>query len=153
MLNTVVNHLKEFRARLHSSFHYREDALLNLVDALAGNTQAKSPVELSQSELFPRAYPSIHDAVDHFFQPTKHEKSREERANFRSERLHILSDFLPSPIQRKFRLLATDVTPAPRLFSRTLEDRGAVYSPNAVFGNKPVTIGHQFSVIAMLPEK
>ena len=153
MSNTVVDQLKGFRNRIYNSFRYRADALFNLIDSLAGNTHAQSPVELSLSELFPRAYSSIHDAVVHFFKPTKKEKSREERAKSRRDRLLILSDFLPPPNQRPFWLLATDVTPAPRPFSRTLEDRGAVHSPNAVFGNKPVTIGHQFSVIAVLPEK
>lgn len=153
MLNTVVDNLKKFRTRLYNSFRYRADALLNLIDALSGNTQAKSPVELSLGELFPRQYPSVYDAVVNFFRPTNQEESREERAICRHRRLLILSDFLPRPNKRKFWLLVTDVTPLRRQFANTLKDRGAVYFPNAVFGNKPVTIGHQASVLAVLPEK
>ena len=33
------------------------------------------------------------------------------------------------------------------------EDRGFVYAPNTLSGNKPVTIGHQYSIVAYLPEK
>ena len=79
MLNTFVNRMKEFRARLYGSFRYRADALFDLTDTLAGNTQAKSPTELSLNEPFSRKYPSIHDAVDHFYQATKQETSQEER--------------------------------------------------------------------------
>jgi hypothetical protein len=45
-----------------------------------------------------------------------------------------------------------DVTPQPRPFAQTLADRGMVYQPNMVKGNKPVTIGHQYSTVALLPE-
>ena len=45
-----------------------------------------------------------------------------------------------------------DVTPQPRLFAPTLTDRGIVYQPALVKGNKPVTVGHQYSTVALLPE-
>ena len=44
------------------------------------------------------------------------------------------------------------MVPIPRPFARTLEDRSYVYQPNLVAGNKPVTIGHRYSVTAFLPE-
>jgi hypothetical protein len=34
------------------------------IDALAGDTQARTPVELSLSSLFQRQYPSIYDGLD-----------------------------------------------------------------------------------------
>ncbi len=43
--------------------------------------------------------------------------------------------------------------PVSRPFARTLEDRAFVYQPNPVGSNKPVTIGHAYSVVACLPEK
>ncbi len=55
--------------------------------------------------------------------------------------------------QRAFHLFVVDYTPGPRVFSPTLEDRSYVYSPNMVCGNKPVTIGHKYSIAAYLPEK
>ena len=45
------------------------------------------------------------------------------------------------------------MVPVPRPFARTLEDRSYVYQPNRVAGNKPVTIGHHYSVTAFLPER
>ena len=67
MLESAVARFNTFRDRLHASFPKRRDALLELVDALAGNTSAKSPVALSLSPLFSRCYGSLHDAVDNFF--------------------------------------------------------------------------------------
>ena len=61
--------------------------------------------------------------------------------------------YLPSPQQRKFWLLGTDAVSIARLFADTLEDRGYVYQPNVPRGNKPITIGHQYSVQVMYPEK
>ena len=65
----------------------------------------------------------------------------------------LVVPYLPSPQKRPFHLFALDVTSQARQFSPTLEDRGFVYQPNAIKGNKPVTIGHQYSVVAYLPEK
>jgi len=45
------------------------------------------------------------------------------------------------------------LTPQPRPFAKTLEDRTYVYQPNTLKGNKPVNIGHQSSMLAYLPEK
>lgn len=45
------------------------------------------------------------------------------------------------------------MTPLPRPFARTLTDRGVVYQPNPVGGNKPVTAGHAYSILVYLPEK
>lgn len=64
----------------------------------------------------------------------------------------LLAPYLPHPQQRNFWLLGVDVTPQPRPFAQTLVDRGMVYQPNVVKGNKPVTIGHQYSTVALLPE-
>jgi hypothetical protein len=71
-----------------------------------------------------------------------------------------LKSTLPPPQQRPFWLLGIDRTPAPRRFavedarqSVTLPDRTFVYQPNTLRGNKPVTIGHDYSILAVLPEK
>lgn len=64
----------------------------------------------------------------------------------------LLASYLPAPQGRAFWLLGVDVTPQPRPFAPTLRDRGMVYQPNLVKGNKPVTVGHQYSSVALLPE-
>ena len=60
---------------------------------------------------------------------------------------------VPSPQQRSFHLLGLDVTPIPRPHAQTLEERGFVYQPNQIRGNKPINIGHAYSILAELPEK
>ncbi len=52
--NQFQQEFKQFRAKLDQSFNYRRDPVMNLVDAIAANTTARSSVELSWSPLFPR---------------------------------------------------------------------------------------------------
>jgi hypothetical protein len=65
----------------------------------------------------------------------------------------LLGPYLREPKKRSYWVLGVDVTSQPRQFGQTVEDRGFVYQPNLVAGNKPVTIGHQYSTLALLPEK
>jgi hypothetical protein len=48
--------------------------------------------------------------------------------------------------------MGVDVAPAPRPCAGTLTDRGIVYQPTLVKSNKPITMGHQYSTVALLPE-
>jgi len=41
----------------------------------------------------------------------------------------------------------------PRPYAHTLEDRSFVHQPTVIRGNKPVTIGHSYSLLAFLPER
>jgi len=80
--------------------------------------------------------------------------SSESRPDLNKESTRIISEHCISRSVRAFHLFAVDVTPSPRVFSPTVEDRGYVYAPNnAIAGNKPITIGHQYSIAAYLPEK
>lgn len=45
------------------------------------------------------------------------------------------------------------MTPALRPYSPKLEDKGIVYHPTTTPGNKPIGVGHAYSVLACLPEK
>ena len=62
---------------------------------------------------------------------------------------HRLAPYLPRPQGWPFWLLIVDVTPAPRPYAHTLEDRGMVYQPEVVKGKLPVTIGHQYSTVSL----
>jgi len=148
-----INRLRRFRRDLYTSLPQRPDAILDLLDALASNTQARSPVELSLSPVFRRQYGSVYDAVDHFFVPTKSTAATVERLERELRFLCLLAELLPRPQQRKFWLFGIDRTPAPRRFAATLADRTYVHQPNTLRGNKPVTIGHDYSILAALPEK
>jgi hypothetical protein len=126
---------------------------MNLIDAISANTSASSPVQLSQSSLFPRQYGSLHDAVDNFFTAADPENAEIERREQRLERMRIVGGLCPAPAARPFYLLGLDTTGQPRPFAVTLEDRGCHYHPNPAPGNKPITVGHKYSTLAALPEK
>lgn len=112
---------------------------MEVIDALCSTPAAQSVVELSLAASFRRSYSALYKAVDAW----------EWEATQLAE---ILAPYLPRPQARPFWLMGVDVTPQPRPFAATLQDRGMVYQPNLVKGNKPVTIGHQYASVALLPE-
>ena len=87
------------------------------------------------------------------FQTSDLETAEEERRAWEQMLLRLKVRYLPSPQQRKFWLLGTDGVSIARLFAYTLEDRTFVYQPNVPRGNKPITIGHQYSAQVVYPEK
>jgi hypothetical protein len=149
----AVSQLQQFRAELYQLLTARPDALLDLLDAMSGSPGARSVVELSLSPLFRREYSSITDAIDEFFQASQPACAEAERQAWNQGLARLIGRYLPAPQQRRFWLFGIDVVPVSRPFARTLEDRGFVYQPNPVGSNKPVTIGHAYSVVAFLPEK
>jgi hypothetical protein len=148
----TLSQLQHFREELYHFFTARRDALLDLLDALSSSPYVRSVVELSLSPLFRREYGSIGDAIAHVFQPSHPDQAEADRQIWQKELAQLIGRYLPAPQRRKFWLLGTDVVPIPRPFAPTLPDRTFVHQPNAVAGNKPVTIGHQYSVLAFLPE-
>ena len=112
---------------------------MELVDTICSNPDARSVVEYSLTPCFRRSYSTIFQAM----------KEMEMDALMVARQV---GPYLPRPQQRPYWLLATDVTPQPRPFARTLPDRGIVYQPNPIKGNKPITVGHQYSSLVLLPE-
>ncbi len=150
MLDEIIPVLKNFRDKIYQLFPSRQDAAMDLVDALSSNTSATSVVELSLNPLHRRNYCSITRALDEFYSPTELSKNQQQN----KEATRILSEPCIARTARHFHLFAVDITPGPRVFSPTLKDRGYVYSPNnSIAGNKPITVGHQYSIAAYLPEK
>ncbi len=139
MTTDHATELVQFRRTVYQNFNNRADTVMELIDALCSSVGPQSPVELTLAPVFRRTYSTMYKAIDEF--------QWEERQLARS-----LASYLPRPRQRHFRLLGVDVTPQPRPYARTLTDRGMVYQPTVVKGNKPVTIGHQYSTVALLPE-
>lgn len=150
MIEALAVKLKSFRQKLYGLFEKRIDATFELVDALSSNTQAKQVVELSLNPLHRRNYCSITRSIDEFYPDTSptacHEKNQAVST--------LLAEQCPPLVKRSFHLFAVDCTSNERLFSPTLIDRSPVYTarPTAP-SNKPVTIGHQYSVVVYLPEK
>jgi len=119
--------LTQLRDTLYQNLTNRADSLMDLLDAMCSMPNAKSVVEYSLAEAYRRSYSTIFKAIDEvklapLWLP------------------HLLGPYLPRPKKRPFWLLITDVTPCPRPFAHTLEDRGMVYQPEVVKGKLPVTI-------------
>lgn len=112
---------------------------MDLVDALSSNTTARTVVELSLNPHFRRHYTALAKAVA-------------VNALMDQKLAGLACQTISAPVKRKFHLLGTDVTSNPRPFANTLPDRGFVYQPNIIKGNKPIAIGHQYSFWAWLPE-
>jgi hypothetical protein len=145
MLDAIVNKLKSFREKIYCSFEKRQDAAMELIDSLSSNTTAKSVVELSLNPVHRRNYCSITRVIDEFTQ----KDSNQPRGSITPH----LAEYCPELSKRSYHLFGVDCTSSPRLFSPTVADRGYVYTPNTVPGNKPITIGHQYSVLTYFPEK
>ncbi len=152
----IAESLGKFRQEIYESFPLRRDATMNLLDSLCANTAAGSVVELSLNGPFDRKYSSVHDAIDRFA-PAAGNRDRttegEEPREARTARARIVAAYIPPPSpERPFCLFGVDTTPNPRPFAATLPDRGVAYRPNPAPGNKPIVVGHTYSVAAALPE-
>ncbi len=143
----------QFRQELYQTFGARADATMDLLDALTSNTTARSVVELSLNPLFRRGYSSVHDALDEWVQASAPKPASAERLAVEQAQVRLIVGHLPRPTERRFWLLAQDATPYPRPYAATLTERSYIYQPTVVRGKKPVTIGHQYAIVAALPEK
>jgi len=157
--NQLIARFQDFRQKLYNCFESCSDACMDLLDALAGNTGANSIAELSLSPLFPRSYNSIYKAIKASFNTNipkmnkEGEREEEEEEEESNNLIRVVSELIDEPQQRPFYLFATDTTPHPRPYARTLPERGYIYQPNTIKGNKPINVGHCYSVLSILPEK
>jgi len=123
---------------------------MDLLDALCSNQYARSPVELSLNPLFRRGHDSLFKAIGEALVPSL---STAEAGDSRRSIIELISEVVPSPVEQSFRLFCIDCSSIGRVHARTLEDRSMVHRPTAVKGQKPVTIGHSYSMVAALPER
>ena len=131
-----TTNLKQFRTLLYQNINNRADSLMDLLDAMCSVPNASSVVEYSLAACYPRSYSTIFKAINEM--------------NLASMWLpYQLVPYLPRPKKWPFWLLMADVTPGPRPYAHTLKDRGIVYQPEVVKGKLPVTIGHQYSTVAL----
>jgi hypothetical protein len=105
---------------------------------------------LSLSPQFRREYSSLYDGIENLFVSSEPEKAAGERREEEQQLVRLIAGNLSQP--HKYWLFGTDVTPIPRRFAETLPDRQYVHQPNTLAGNIPVTIGHDCSVLAAMPE-
>ena len=141
-MNSQVNatQYSQFRQEVYQNFSRLEDASMDLLDALCSTPNARSVPELSLSPHYRREHTSIYKTI--------------EKSKMKKESLHSLAaSLIPSPEKRSFWLFALDATPQKRQFARSLTDRGYIHYPNPIGRNKPISIGHEYSTIAALPER
>jgi hypothetical protein len=167
--NQPIARFRNFRAKLHNCFQLSKDACMDLLDALAGNTGAKSIAELSLNPLFNRSYNSVYKAIKESFNTNSQEmnkeieeqkqqgEGKEEGEGEEQEKpdniIRLVSELIDQPQQHSFYLFGTDTTPHPRPYARSLPERGYIYQPNTIKGNKPINVGHSYSIVSILPEK
>ena len=151
--NQLIEEFQQFRQDLYNCFNSRQDTVMDLLDALASNQNAHSTVELSLNPLFRRDYSSLYKAIEEMFSPDEADSDSSRGEQQVEQLLEVLAQVIPEPTERPFQLLGLDVTPMPRPYARTLSDRSFIYQPNTIKGNKPINIGHPYSILSVLPEK
>lgn len=144
---------KSFRGQLYNEFEHCSDSAMDLLDALCSNIQSPSVVQLSLNPLFRRGYSALFKTLggNLFAKASQKDNSPPQAKQLQS--LDLISQVVPLAKQRHFFLFGLDCTSISRPFAETLKDRGIVHQPTPIKGNKPITIGHSYSMLAVLPER
>lgn len=154
----LINQLVQFREQIYASFPQRSDSLMDLLDALCANTRAKSVVELSLNPLFRREYGALYAAIGSLATSRDAVTVSDRSAGHSSPTCFpeawtkAIAEVVPTPNRRNYWLFGVDVTPVSRPHSVTLKDREAVYKPTVIQGQKPITLGHNYSLMCAIPE-
>ena len=139
----LTSKIQEFREELYKLFIKRPDSIMNLLDAISSNAhQCDSVVKLSTSSVFQRAYSSITDAVSNGLPEIDWNAIQRLIYQFRN------TDNDDEPHR-----FIVDCTANSRMYARRLEDRHITHFPNPAPGNKPICVGHQYSVLTSLPNE
>jgi hypothetical protein len=143
---------------VYGSFTKRQDSLMDLLDALSGNEGADSVVELSLNSLFRRGHSAVYAAIE-ALGASKDEATSSElppdsppQSRFPSEWIKAIANVVPAPEHRDYWLFGVDVTPVARRHAVTMKDRESVYQPTVITGQKPITLGHNYSLMSAIPE-
>lgn len=140
-MNTYDKLIK-FKNAIYEKIKLRRDAIIELIDAFSSfGHQCRSVVELSEAPCFTRKYSSITDCI------------ADGSANEDIEALRkIIIDETVTPKNNRV-IFGMDVTSHSRLHAEKLEDRSFVNASNYIPGQKPITVGHPYSLLAYLPQQ
>jgi hypothetical protein len=144
---------QKFRGELYNQFEHLADSAMDLLDALCSNHKTSSVVQLSLNPLFRRGYSALFKAIGGLSWPEVSEEDIESKDWKQKGLLELIAEVVPNREQRPFSLLGLDCTSIARQFAKTLADRGMVHQPTQIAGNKPITIGHSYSMLAVIPER
>ncbi|WP_198139007.1 transposase, partial [Crocosphaera watsonii] len=145
---TSVEEFLVWRSNLFQGLKARKETIIELLDALSSNQQAHSVVELSLNPLFRRDYNSLYRGIQEFL-PTQTDPNYEQRIE---TLFSAVSRTIP-PTSKHYNLFGIDTTPCPRRFAETLADKTFIHYPNPIKGNRPINIGHCYSVVCALPDQ
>jgi len=128
---------------------------MDLIDAVAAEISVDSVVKLSLSDLFRRKYSSLTDVLSSLFRINlKVPPTMEERQEQALRVTQLLAEESILGLQDgDFALFAIDCTANPRIYANKVGDRTIVHAPNHVPGQKPITVGHEYSVLVHLPNQ
>lgn len=129
--------LIQFRQAAYALLGKAHDALFELTDAVIQMRQIQSFAELSLAPVFRRKWSSAYEAL------------QDGRPN-RSGLMQLYLRHLPKTERL---LLAGDHTAWPRLSAPTLAGRSYQHQPTPIPSHRPVTIGHGYSTIVVVPEE
>jgi hypothetical protein len=137
-----LNQLTRFRESLYSLFPKRKDAIMNLLDALTSHGhECRSVTQLSQSPFFERQYSSITDAIADGLVDAPWDAIRKLSYDVATA----------GKLQPTINRFIVDCTGNRRAFASRLADRTITHYPNPAPGNKPICVGHQYSLVSLLP--
>jgi hypothetical protein len=137
-----IQKLINFRNALYELFPKRRDAVFELIDSISSHAHlSKSVVELSESDAFTREYTSITDAISDGLCDVDFKKIEK-----------LIFDHCTEGHNGQYHLFGTDVTAHPRLHAVKLKGRSIVHAPNSTPGQKPIVLGHQYSLTSWLPK-
>ncbi|MEM6714790.1 MAG: transposase [Cyanobacteria bacterium P01_C01_bin.147] len=140
--------LRQFRQAIYESFPYRRDSLLDLLDAFSSNDRARSIVELSLNACFRRQYSALYKAVAAAYLESDYPVCSLEAY----QQGAALLKTLPPLTQLPYPVFGLDETPNERLFARCLSDRQNIHRSTPVAAQRPVSEGHNYSVLGAFPE-
>ena len=128
--------LQAFRQAAYACLGNGRAAQFDLADAVLVTPAVNSFAELALAPVFRRRWASLYEAL---------QDGRPDREALL--RLYV-QHLPPSGTVR----LAGDHTAWPRLAAPTLRDRKIVHAPTKIAGNRPITIGADFSTVSWVPE-
>jgi hypothetical protein len=138
--STATQHftnLIQFRQAAYPLLGNAHDALFELCDANLEMKNIHCLAELSLASAFRRQWSSVYEALQ----------------DGRPDRLALLRLYLSQRPAQEQLILASDHTAWSRLWAGTLPGRSYQHQPTPIPGRRPVTIGHGYGTLAIIPEQ
>lgn len=140
---------QRFRQELYKSFPKRRDSIAEILDSLSSNDRARSVVELSMNPLHQRGHSALYKGIEAAY---VYEESAALCSLEAKEQMQLLLEAVGKAQTRSYQLFGLDETPSKRLYAKCLADRQTVHSSTTVAGQRPISVGHNYSVLAVMPE-